>query len=262
MVFLAIFAIFPILLCQVIAGVSLGCVEYVKNGENMIFELNCNANTKKCPESHSNFSQAMIHANPSKKIKHTFKFSGCNINTTINGALGVKSIYFSNQFTLDFSNNHIDFSNNVEATYNKSGNLGCEIDRGKPSAFDKLKGKPFSLDLGVIDLSGNLLGKLNSLDFEHFPNIEEIYLANTSLSVSKNFDPFCGNWRLSHLDFSNNNLETLNFTIINETLRKLAYFNVSQCRIKDASEFTNYMSNIGTLDLSNNLLEEVRAKTV
>lgn len=111
--------------------------------------------------------------------------------------------------------------------------------------------------LQKLDLSDNFIGQLNITTLDTLTALTTINFANTNLSLANNTNqnPFNRLNRLSAIDISNNNLETVDVTVFASTLINLYEFRAANCRFKNA---TNVIVNLGSLtkslDLSGNFL--------
>lgn len=111
-----------------------------------------------------------------------------------------------------------------------------------------------SLDrpLSTLDLSGNVIDKLDLNTFKRFINLHELSLSDTKL-VHFDFGMVQSEKSLQSLDISYNNLKRLNNLALLRNFVELKKLNVAGNQLQGTSEITHYL-NTGAefLDLSNN----------
>lgn len=117
-----------------------------------------------------------------------------------------------------------------------------------------------------LDLSGSVLGKINSTTFDRLKQLTELRLRRTDLEISDSGNPFEQLQGLTNLDISFNNLETIDFKLLSSTLNKSKVFLASNCNIKNVLTLTQQLGeDLEVLDLSGNFLgdlSEITFKTL
>lgn len=112
-----------------------------------------------------------------------------------------------------------------------------------------------------LDLSGNFIGHLNASVFDGLPNLQELYLRDTHLSIFDS-NPFEALNALLYLDISYNKLNGIRIPEFQKTFAKLEYLNVSACQIENAFEIIKVLTqSINILDLSGNYIGHLNATT-
>lgn len=112
-----------------------------------------------------------------------------------------------------------------------------------------------------LDLSGNIVGKLNATTFEHL-RLNHLNLSNTNVSFPER-NPFESFQQLETLDISHNHLENENFTILSTTFERLLELYAADCQIKNASQVIQYLgSSLKKLDLSGNFIGSLNSHTL
>lgn len=112
-----------------------------------------------------------------------------------------------------------------------------------------------------LDLSGNLVGKVNASTFEKLGSLETLKLNNTNLVIA-DVNPFEQLKSLNTLDLSKNHLNNVNFSMLSTTLNGLIEFNAANCRIEDILDVVRHLGvALSMLDLSGNHLASARLNT-
>lgn len=117
--------------------------------------------------------------------------------------------------------------------------------------------------LKKLNLSGNFIGQLNLTTLDRLTAIETINFANTNLSIANDINPFQRLKHISALDISNNNLETINVTLMTSTIENLDELRAANCRLKNATDvIVKLYQLIKILDLSGNSIGQLHEKTL
>lgn len=155
--------------------------------------------------------------------------------------------------TLDISWNLLENVTNISSLRNfvslQTLNIAGNRVRNVPKLIEAL---PPSIE--YLDLSGNVVGKLNASTFQHINRLKTLKLSNTMLSmVDRNpFEPLVN---LIHFDISHNNLKHIHFAVLSKTLNKLIRLNVAYCGIDEPLSIVQHLSQkIQALDLSGNII--------
>lgn len=120
--------------------------------------------------------------------------------------------------------------------------------------------------LEQLDLSSNYLGQLTSNTFAKFLHLTHLTLSNTNLSLaataSTGSNPFHQLTELIALDLSDNNLATINFSMLSSTLSRLIAFNIANCHITNVLTVLEFLSpSLESLNLAFNPLQSINTRT-
>lgn len=118
-----------------------------------------------------------------------------------------------------------------------------------------------TMNITLFDFSGNFVGEVDDTMFEIFGELKSLSLRNTSLRFTE-WNPFELNEFLVYLDISDNNMSSMDFSILKETLGGLRTFFARGCNIGNSANVIKlFGSKLTRVDLSNNFLAEVNADT-
>ncbi|XP_055316130.1 protein artichoke-like [Sitodiplosis mosellana] len=112
-----------------------------------------------------------------------------------------------------------------------------------------------------LDLSGNMLGKVNGTAFHDLDSLERLNVSETNLAFAAGSNPFEHLNKLEYLDMSHNNLTTLNVSLLS-TLSNLEEFGAAGNHFDNGLEIIHSLaSNLRTLDLSQNFIGTLNLST-
>lgn len=117
-----------------------------------------------------------------------------------------------------------------------------------------------------LDISSNHLGALTSNTFIGFQHLTHLKLSNTNLSLAvtaaTGTNPFDQLTELIALDLSNNNLASINFSVLSSTLSRLIEFNIANCHIGNVLTVLEFLSPaLESLNLAFNSLQSINTRT-
>lgn len=108
-----------------------------------------------------------------------------------------------------------------------------------------------------LDLSGNVIGYLDSASISKFKNLIVLNLSNTNLSIAVS-NPFDELKELSILDVSDNDLSHTDFSTLATTLKQIAIFYATNCQIRNISNVIQYFGpSLARLHLSGNFVGDL-----
>lgn len=105
-----------------------------------------------------------------------------------------------------------------------------------------------------LDLADNFVGKVNGTMFQRFKNLTTLKLSNNSLTILGDHNPFDAIKELSIFDISENDLTSMNFSILASTLHQLTRFYAKNCQLTNATGLIRLFDGqrLLELDLSGN----------
>lgn len=137
-------------------------------------------------------------------------------------------------------------------------NLAANRLENTPEILKNLKSS-----LKKLDVSGNYIGQLNQTTLDRLTALETINLANTNLSIASDINPFQRLKHISALTISNNNLETINVTLMASTIENLDELHAANCQLKNATNvIVKLYQLIKVLDLSGNIVGQLHENTL
>lgn len=117
-----------------------------------------------------------------------------------------------------------------------------------------------STSIEILDVSKNIIGKLNSNPFRHLNKLKILNVSDTSLSIS-NDSPFEPITTLLSLDISQNNLDHTTLTALSRTLNRLQYFYAAYCQIQNPDDIIrNLRSSLVELNVAGNQIRTMRTE--
>ncbi|XP_055307083.1 lumican-like, partial [Sitodiplosis mosellana] len=113
-----------------------------------------------------------------------------------------------------------------------------------------------------LDLSGNMLGKINETTFHSLNNLKWLYLSETNLSFAAESNPFEHLNNLKTLHISYNNLTSLNISLLSKTLSNLEEFRAAGNHIDNVLGIIHSLgSNLWALDFSQSIIGTLNLST-
>lgn len=112
-----------------------------------------------------------------------------------------------------------------------------------------------SSSIEILDISGNLIGRLNTNSLRRLNKLKALNVSDSSLSIS-NENPFEPITTLVSLDMSHNNLGHATFAVLSKTLNRLQYFHAAHCQIQNANDIIRELrSSLIELNLAGNQIQ-------